>query len=59
MDIIHVVIKAFLVVDNTSLTTYFVLLNTDADIVMLSYNKFMNGHVDIIISSIARFSMTC
>jgi cystathionine gamma-lyase len=53
-DIVHSKTKAFLVVDNTFLSAYFQRpLELGADIVMYSLTKYMNGHSDVVMGSIA------
>lgn len=48
-DMVHNKSKAFLVVDNTFLTSYFQRpLELGADVVMFSLSKFTNGHSDVI-----------
>jgi cystathionine gamma-lyase len=53
-NIVHSKTKAFLVVDNTFLSAYFQRpLDLGADIVMYSLTKYMNGHSDVVMGSIA------
>jgi len=53
-DIVHSKTKAFLVVDNTFLSAYFQRpLDLGADVVMYSLTKYMNGHSDVVMGSIA------
>jgi cystathionine gamma-lyase len=53
-DMIHSTTKANLVVDNTFLSAYFQRpLDLGADIVMYSLTKYMNGHSDVVMGSIA------
>lgn len=53
-DIVHSKSKAFLVVDNTFLSAYFQRpLDLGADVVMYSLTKYMNGHSDVVMGSIA------
>lgn len=54
VDIVHSTSKAFVVVDNTFLSAYFQRpLDLGADVVMYSLTKFMNGHADVTMGSIA------
>lgn len=53
-DIVHSQSEAMLVVDNTPLTSYFQRpLDFGADAVAYSLTKFMNGHNDVVMGSIA------
>lgn len=53
-DVVHSKTKAFLVVDNTFLSAYFQRpLDLGADVVMYSLTKYMNGHSDVVMGSIA------
>lgn len=53
-EIVHSKTSAFLVVDNTFLSAYFQRpLDLGADIVMYSLTKYMNGHSDVVMGSIA------
>jgi cystathionine gamma-lyase len=53
-EMVHKESEAFLVVDNTPLTAYFQRpLDLGADIVSYSLTKFMNGHNDVVMGSIA------
>lgn len=53
-DIVHSKTKAFVVVDNTFLSAYFQRpLDLGADVVMYSLTKYMNGHSDVVMGSIA------
>lgn len=53
-DMVHSKTKAFVVVDNTFLSAYFQRpLDLGADIVMYSLTKYMNGHSDVVMGSIA------
>lgn len=53
-EIVHSKSDAFLVVDNTLLSAYFQRpLDLGADIVMHSLTKYMNGHSDVVMGSIA------
>lgn len=53
-DIVHSKTKAILVVDNTFLSAYFQRpLDLGADIVMYSLTKYMNGHSDVVMGSLA------
>lgn len=54
VSIVHSKTKAFVVVDNTFLSAYFQRpLDLGADVVMYSLTKYMNGHSDVIMGSIA------
>lgn len=53
-DLVHSKTKAILVVDNTFLSAYFQRpLDLGADVVMYSLTKYMNGHSDVVMGSIA------
>lgn len=53
-DIVHAKSGAFLVVDNSFMTPYFQRpLELGADVVMYSVTKFINGHNDVTMGSIA------
>lgn len=53
-SIVHSMTKAFLVVDNTFLSAYLQRpLDLGADVVMYSLTKYMNGHSDVVMGSIA------
>lgn len=53
-EIVHSKSEASLVVDNTFLSAYFQRpLDLGADIVMYSLTKYMNGHSDVVMGSIA------
>lgn len=53
-DVVHANSDAYLVVDNTFLTSYFQRpLELGADIVMYSFSKFANGHSDVSMGAIA------
>jgi cystathionine gamma-lyase len=52
-EVVHAKSEAFLVVDNTFLTSYFQRpLELGADIAMYSLTKFGNGHSDVIMGAI-------
>jgi cystathionine gamma-lyase len=52
-DVVHKKSEAYLVVDNTFLTSYFQRpLELGADVVMYSLNKFMNGHHDVVMGAV-------
>lgn len=52
-DLVHVKSKAFVVVDNTFLTSYFQRpLELGADAVMYSMTKYINGHNDVTMGAI-------
>lgn len=53
-EMVHKNSKAFVVVDNTFLTPYFQRpLELGADMVTYSLTKYMNGHADVVMGSIA------
>lgn len=53
-DFIHANTQAFVVVDNTFLSAYFQRpLELGADVTMYSLTKYMNGHSDVVMGSIA------
>lgn len=53
-DIVHKESNAYLVVDNTPLTAYLQRpLDLGADMVSYSLTKFMNGHNDVVMGSVA------
>lgn len=53
-DFVHANTEAFVVVDNTFLSAYFQRpLELGADVTMYSLTKYMNGHSDVVMGSIA------
>jgi cystathionine gamma-lyase len=53
-DVVHAKSQAYLVVDNTFLTSYFQRpLELGADVAMYSLSKFESGHSDVVMGSIA------